>query len=807
MEFIEKFDLTNVNYINDLKLDDFRNFLLKTDFYSKTLSNEKEIKGCFFSVKNILKKILKDDGTLTVKYSFSNGCNKGRLFGEGAQRFPLKIRGFLCNNTTDIDMVNAHPTILLYICKKYNIPCVKLEHLVNNREDVYNLHTMDRTDTKLFYLSTLYEQHYAKTTDVSFYNEFRNEIQTIHKQLQKIPSISNIYFNKTQKNPYGTMLSKLIEEYENNILQTIIDTLKQKNITISTLMFDGLMVNGNHYDNPNLLSDIEEMIETNFPTINMKLSFKPHDTTIKLPDGYTVQSPHIRIKNWLSDLTTNIGTVHELERRVPSKFVWIKKIHYAWTNSKWITDSRSEFDKYVSTTLFNQIKSETFEAFKTFKDELTTDKNGNPITLSVPVQCGLCCVTLNIVKLKLENGSFLDAVFKKAESFFTNEEIEFDVKPHLIGFNNGCFDTEKWEFRPLKYDDYITMSCGYDYDNSIDIDKLKTVETILKQIHPDDEIRSLYLQTLSKGFHGIPLEHFIVYNGGGGNGKGLIDEYMEDILGDYVYGGFPVDLFTQPQTSGANPFKAKMDKKRLLISKEPSGNTKLRVDNIREITGGGTMSARDVYANKKNSTIKNTWITIMECNKKPLLNEEPDQAEVRRFIDIHFGSTFVNNPDNVDEANRIYLANKKLKTTEWKTEHRNEMVYILLNNLKLLRDNDFNFKIPLSVQKRTDEYLQESFPILEIFMNLYEKTDNEDDVVKLRDVVNNLKSSDIYNNFTKSEKRKFTVEKITNFIKINVYFKKHYKDRIQKQGFDCQGLVGIKLKQSDNDDEQLCECD
>ena len=801
MEFVEKFELDKLDYICELKEDDFKSYLIKTDFFSKSLSNQKEIKSCFFNVKNIVKNAIKNNGENKVNYSYTNGNNNGRLFGKGVQQFPSKIRGFLCSNTTDIDMTNAHPTILLYLCKQHNIECNKLEYFVNNRELVYKQHTqLDRTDAKLFYLHTLF-QHYPKTTDVLFYNEFRNEIQSIHIKLSQI---FTIYYNKTQQNPFGTMLSNIINEYENNILQVVINHIQSKNLTISTLMFDGLMIHGNHYDNKDLLSSISDDVESKFPSLNMKFTFKEHDDTIKLPDNYKIKSPYNKTIEWINSLTTNVGIVHELERRVPDKFIWVKKIHYAWDGYKW-TDDRCEFDKYVSSKLLKIITTEVFNLCKTFKDEIQLDKNGDSVIFSTLLQSQKCLTDLCSVKNKLENGNFIDAVFKKAESFFTNNDIEFDMKEHLIGFKNGCFDTEKWEFRNLKHDDYITMSCGYDYNECVDNDKLETIESILKQIHPDNEIRSLWLQTLAKGFHGRCAEYFVIFNGEGGNGKGMIDEYMGDIFGDYIVSQLPTWVLTDKNSSGPCPEKANMDKKRLLITKEPSGKDKLRVDNIRDISGGGKMSARDVFMGKKNTSIKNTWITIMECNKKPLLNEEPQEAEVRRFIDIHFGSTFVNNEMDVDIENRIYLKNTEYKTTEWKLEHRDAMVQILLKHLKIFIDNDFKFKIPLSVQKRTDEYLMESFPILEVFMNLYEKTGDDNDFIKIKDVINSIKSSDIYNTFTRADKRKYNDKHISDFIKSNKYFKKHYKERLRiKDICDTQALVGFKSISGDGDDDIEC---
>ena len=59
--------------------------------------------------------------------------------------------------------------------------------------------------------------------------------------------------------------------------------------------------------------------------------------------------------------------------------------------------------------------------------------------------------------------------------------------------------------------------------------------------------------------------------------------------------------------------------------KKPEGETKLRNDRIKDFTGGGNISARMCNSNK--TTVNLSLILVMECNKRPLFNEEPTDAE------------------------------------------------------------------------------------------------------------------------------------------------------------------------------------
>ena len=55
----------------------------------------------------------------------------------GLQSISKKMRHAICKDLMyDIDMVNAHPTLLLYYCNKNGIECEQLKKYVNNREEM-----------------------------------------------------------------------------------------------------------------------------------------------------------------------------------------------------------------------------------------------------------------------------------------------------------------------------------------------------------------------------------------------------------------------------------------------------------------------------------------------------------------------------------------------------------------------------------------------------------------------------------------------------------------------------------------------
>jgi len=90
----------------------------------------------------------------------------GRLWAkphyyQSFSNFIKLIRNTACANwLVDIDMVNAHPNILLQICQEKDIECEYLEEYVNNREDILKnimkTYNVNREDAKTLVIIIMY---------------------------------------------------------------------------------------------------------------------------------------------------------------------------------------------------------------------------------------------------------------------------------------------------------------------------------------------------------------------------------------------------------------------------------------------------------------------------------------------------------------------------------------------------------------------------------------------------------------------------------------------------------------------------
>lgn len=402
-----------------------------------------------------------------------------------------------------------------------------------------------------------------------------------------------------------------------------------------------------------------------------------------------------------------------------------------------------------------------------------------------------------IMRLKTEVAK--KELLKTTRETLTNDIIEFDDKPYLLCFNNKVYDLEKKEFRNHKYEDYTINTTGYDWIEPTQ-EQIKTVEDLIKSIMPNDAERQLLMQIFATGLEGVCLEKFIVQNGGGGNGKGLLNDLYLLGLGSYGMIGNN-DILTSKQKTGANPEMAKLDKKRFVVFREVPERMKFENSSVKELTGGGNFSARECHSNDIEKQLLLTM--CVEVNKKPKFKEEATQGDIRRLIDLYYPSTFTDVLEDVDQENHIYLAKGLYKEKHWQETHKFALLKIIILAHSYL-SKEHKLTIPKSVELRNKTYLEGSSDILGWFYDVYEKTDNKEDVLKLENIFEDIKCSDYYNNLTKEERRASNRKSFYEKISENVFLRKYYFKEISINKIKYKNiLTNHKILKNDIKDECL----
>ena len=302
MEITERLPLKPINWLSQLSYTEFiNNCLNKNKKYAK---EESKIK--YSILQQFCQTNLKTGGITKRIYSYSTGTSStlcGRLFSGGSlQGMPSKIRGLLMRDGvgTDIDMCNAHPVILRYICKLHNIQCPYLENYINNREECL-MKFESREIGKIVYLTALNKDTMNRIKGLpTEFKKYDAEVKQIQKQLLNIKEYAELVGSVPETktfNKLGSALNRIMCYYENIILQHAIHIISTKGIEIAVLMFDGLIVYGDYYKDKFLLEDIAHYVEKQMHGLDMKWTYKEHNTELIVPEGFIEQTKSVVNRN------------------------------------------------------------------------------------------------------------------------------------------------------------------------------------------------------------------------------------------------------------------------------------------------------------------------------------------------------------------------------------------------------------------------------------------------------------------------------------------------------------------------------
>lgn len=226
----------------------------------------------------------------------ANGAG-GRLYcANSVQSLWKPYRGLVFGKIgTDIDMVNAHPTILRWLCKRHKIDCPQLSYYCENRDDILSRNFSSKAVGKKAFLVATNTQEKLKTPkkQPKILVDYDTEMKKIQEQLISIPEYFEIQDSvpeHKQHNHNGSAINRIMCVYESNILIKALEYFTQKGLKVPAPFFDGCIAMGNHYENEELLKGLEEYIENAFPGLNMKWAYKEHDKSVIIPSTFDYEA-------------------------------------------------------------------------------------------------------------------------------------------------------------------------------------------------------------------------------------------------------------------------------------------------------------------------------------------------------------------------------------------------------------------------------------------------------------------------------------------------------------------------------------
>ena len=420
------------------------------------------------------------------------------------------------------------------------------------------------------------------------------------------------------------------------------------------------------------------------------------------------------------------------------KLVFYNDFMMVYTKDKWRQDPKldllrvmisQEGNKYYSNILSMLYKQ------RSFLDE--TDPTYDIVKKQIN--------TISDISQLVLKTSWKNNISKEIQALVINrqDEIEFNANGNVLAFKNKKYNFTTKKFEPILKEEYISFSTGYDWEEPPE-EKVNKIDKLICEIFPNEEIRKCYLSIMRTALLGYTKNHFIVANGSGGNGKGLLNELLMFMLGDdYSYNG-NLSVLVDKIKGGANPELANIHKKRLVLFKEPNQKDKIQLGNLKMLVDNASVNARGLYQSNTKTELLATF--ILECNKKLNFSGEVDESEYRRFIDILFESTFTVNEDLLSDKNlkNVYSANQDYKQLNFKKEYCCALFkYIIDNALE-------EVYIPECVKQRTKAYIDSNDNLLTWATQKYIYEKDTKNFIKVADMYNEFRGSDEYDKLHKT---------------------------------------------------------
>jgi phage/plasmid-associated DNA primase len=382
-----------------------------------------------------------------------------------------------------------------------------------------------------------------------------------------------------------------------------------------------------------------------------------------------------------------------------------------------------------------------------------------------------------------------------------------DKNPYLFCFNNAIFDLKQNKFIEPKREQYITMTCGYDYIEPVEKDII-FIKNRINEILTDETYRNFYLKLLSQALHGNVVQKFVVANNGGSNGKSTLHELVASCCGNYFTTGHTKLLDEKFKISGSCPEIAEFNKKRFILFSEPESNITLSTGRIKEFTNN-TINARMNYSNITKTTLN--CLLVCECNTKPKIKESTAAIE-RRIIDFPFDSFFLNKQDYEERTangeKNIFMKNTKFCEPEFQNKYKIAMFKILSDELFNFLNDGKNIDdiTPDELVRKSREYVCSDDGIYNLITEMTEESKNS--FIKIADIYEKFKYTDFYENSTKKDKRTYNLKYFNNFCEKHIIlrkiFKKRYRYRIDKVRKEAENvLIGLKFKDDINEESKF----
>jgi hypothetical protein len=177
-------------------------------------------------------------------------------------------------------------------------------------------------------------------------------------------------------------------------------------------------------------------------------------------------------------------------------FIVNNDVLYYYNNVYWEIDnnkSKPNLNKYLSSNFFNDVYLKIGEKINNLNNYIL--KTIGDTKKDLLDELKLIQVFLNKIITILTNTKKRNELIPDILNLLINNNIKFDTKRNLFAFNNKIYDLFKDKFIEPKFDDYISITTNYNYEENINLENDKNeLHKILNTIFTDHIEKDYYLK-------------------------------------------------------------------------------------------------------------------------------------------------------------------------------------------------------------------------------------------------------------------------------------------------------------------------
>lgn len=257
---------------------------------------------------------------------------------------------------------------------------------------------------------------------------------------------------------------------------------------------------------------------------------------------------------------------------------------------------------------------------------------------------------------KVRSYSGLNNICKSLFELYFDKNLEkcFEVKTHILGFNNIVFDIENWKLISPCPSQYLNIKVNHDLIKWENVDKCDKdyILDFFNKLFPDEELRKYVVKSLARIFTGSNCcKQFFFLTGSGHNGKSVFVKLFQIIFGKMAVKLPKSVVMGENNKKSTQPEIVRLNNSRMAFVDELTPYDLLDPGQIKLLSGNDSLFCRDLY--QKSSDIVEvvpTFFPFIITNNIPII-KKPDEATWNRIRLIPFESKFELNVDAYKSKN------------------------------------------------------------------------------------------------------------------------------------------------------------